>query len=61
MYKFYIVFQPKLPGYYEFELPLYLENFIKNDLLNKVITCFATEPKFIVEPSVIRFKKKIIS
>lgn len=25
------------------------------------MTCFATEPKFIVEPSVIRFKKKIIN
>ncbi len=58
---FNLVFKPTIAGYYEFLLPIFLENFIRNESLTKFITCNAIEPKFIIEPNIIKFKKKIIN
>lgn len=38
---FNLIFKPTLPGYYEFILPLFLENFIRNESLSKVVSCSA--------------------
>ena len=55
-----LLFQPKVPGFYEFQLPIYIENFIKNDNMAKTVSCFAKKPKFFLEPAIVKFKKKII-
>jgi hypothetical protein len=61
VYSFNLVFKPVATGYYEFLLPIFLEGFIRSDSLTKVISCLVVEPRFIVEPAVVRFKTKIIN
>ena len=61
IYTFYLIYRPTVAGYYKFMLPLFLENFIRNESLSKSLICFVIEPKFIVEPNIVRFKKKIIN
>ena len=36
---FWLVFRPTTPGFYEFLLPLYLDNHIRNQALNRLVTC----------------------
>ena len=58
---FNLVFKPTEPGFYEFILPIFLEGFIRNDNLTKIVSCLVSEPRFIIEPPIIRFKTKIIN
>jgi hypothetical protein len=39
--KFYLLYRPKVPGIYQFQLPIYIENFITNESMSKVVRCFA--------------------
>lgn len=36
-----LLFAPTIPGLYEFELPIYIDNFIKNDMIIKTVSCYA--------------------
>jgi hypothetical protein len=58
--KFEIKFSPKDVRHYNFELPLTLSRFGKLPGLTRMITCKGIKPKFLMEPPVVEFPRKIM-
>ena len=58
---FWLKFKPEDARNYTFELPIILRGYGKTDGTARVVTCRGIKPKCIIQPSVVDFKKKVIS
>ncbi len=58
---FYVRFSPKDVKNYQVELPLKLKGYGKIEALSKNIICRGITPRFLLQPQIIEFKKKIIT
>ena len=58
---FYLKFSPKDVRNYNLELPITLMGYGKLEGLTKTISCKGQKPKFLLQPQIIEFKKKVIT
>jgi len=54
-------FKPEDARHYNFELPITLRGYGKTDGTARMISCRGVKPKCIIQPSIVDFKKKVIS
>ncbi|EAR97253.2 flagellar associated protein (macronuclear) [Tetrahymena thermophila SB210] len=59
--RFKLTFQPKAVRDYEFEIPFTLQKYGKIDSLTRSVSCKGMKPKFLVDPQVVEFPRKIIT
>ena len=58
---FQMKFSPKEVKNYAFQLPLSLEGYGNIETLVRYVTCVGVQPKLLIDPQIVDFKKKIIS